>query len=42
MIRELDNTTSRDALALVEQYYAADCLPVRTRLLIEEMFDDRT
>jgi hypothetical protein len=41
LARELGLTTSREALAMVEQYYAADRLPVRTRLLLEEMFDDR-
>lgn len=42
LARELGITSSRDALALVEQYYAADRLPVRTRLLLEELFDDRS
>ncbi|HUE84721.1 MAG TPA: hypothetical protein VMO26_01465 [Vicinamibacterales bacterium] len=37
---ELGITTSREALAVVEQYYAADRLPVRTRLLLEEIFHD--
>jgi hypothetical protein len=35
---ELDITTAHEALAVVEQYYTADRLPVRTRLLLEEMF----
>jgi hypothetical protein len=41
LARELGITSSREALAEVEQYYAADRLPVRTRLLLEEIFDDR-
>ncbi len=41
LARELGITTSREALAIVEQYYAAERLPVRTRLLLEELFDDR-
>jgi len=38
LARELGITTAREALAVVEQYYTADRLPVRTRLLLEEMF----
>jgi hypothetical protein len=41
LARELGITTSQDALTVVEQYYPADRLPVRTRLLLEELFDDR-
>jgi hypothetical protein len=41
LARELGITSPREALAVVEQYYAADRLPVRTRLLLEEMFHDR-
>jgi hypothetical protein len=39
---KLGLTASREALALVEQYYAADHLPVRTQLLLEEIFHDRS
>lgn len=42
LARELGITASREALAVVEQYYAADRLPVRTRLLLEEIFHDRS
>ena len=41
LARELGITTSHDALTVVEQYYSADRLPVRSRLLLEELFDDR-
>ena len=33
--------SSRDVLGIVVQYFPADRLPVRARLLLEEMFDDR-
>jgi hypothetical protein len=41
LANELGITTSSDALAAVDQYYPAERLPVRTRLLLEEMLDDR-
>jgi hypothetical protein len=41
LARELGLTTAQEALTVVEQYYTADRLPVRTRLLLEEMFHDR-
>ena len=34
-------TTSHEALKLVAAYYPEDRLPVRTRLLLEELFHDR-
>lgn len=40
LAHELAITTPAEALAVVEQYYASDRLPVRTRLLLEEIFDD--
>jgi len=42
LARELGLTSSADALKLVLTYYPADRLPVRTRLLLEELLDDRT
>lgn len=42
LARALGITASREALAVVERYYAADRLPVRTRLLLEEIFHDRS
>jgi hypothetical protein len=33
-------SSSREAVAAVVRYYPADRLPVRTRLLLEEMFDE--
>jgi hypothetical protein len=41
LARELRITSSREALAVVEHFYPADRLPVRTRLLLEEIFHDR-
>jgi len=41
LARELGLTSSADALKLVLTYYPADRLPVRTRLLLEELLDDR-
>jgi hypothetical protein len=40
LARELGLTDARAALVVVEQYYPAERLPVRTRLLLEELFDD--
>lgn len=40
LARELSIRSLPDALAVVEQYYDPDRLPVRSRLLLQEMFDD--
>jgi len=42
LARELGLASSADALQLVLTYYPAGRLPVRTRLLLEELLDDRT
>jgi hypothetical protein len=42
LAQALGLASSEDALRLVERYYAAERLPVRTRLLLEEMLDDRS
>lgn len=41
LARVLGVQTSAEALAIVLRYYPAERLPVRTRLLLEEMLDDR-
>lgn len=41
LARHLDLRTSRSILEAVGRYIPEDQLPVRTRLLLEEMFDDR-
>jgi hypothetical protein len=41
LARELGLTSSTDALQVVLTYYPADRLPVRTRLLLEELLNDR-
>lgn len=40
LARRLGLTTTASVLAVVLSYYPADRLPVRTRLLLEEHFDD--
>lgn len=40
LVRRLGLRSSREVLDVVLEYYAADRLPVRTRLLLEEMLDD--
>jgi hypothetical protein len=42
LARALGVTSSTEALAIVAQYYPADRLPVRTRLLLEELLNDRS
>ena len=42
LARELGLGSSAAALELVLMYYPADRVPVRTRLLLEELLDDRT
>lgn len=41
LVTRLGLQSSREVLDVVLQYYSADRLPVRTRLLLEEMLDDR-
>jgi hypothetical protein len=40
LAERLGVSSASDAVALVLRYYPAERLPVRTRLLLEEMFDD--
>ena len=40
LARKLGLATSQEILDVVLAYYPAERLPVRTRLLVEEMFDD--
>jgi hypothetical protein len=40
LARKLGLATSQAILDVVLAYYPAERLPVRTRLLVEEMFDD--
>jgi hypothetical protein len=40
LARELGLTSSAEAVEVVLMYYAPDRLPVRTRLLLEELLDD--
>jgi len=40
LVDELGLHTSAEVLEVVEQYYPAERLPVRTRLLLEEMLDE--
>ena len=42
LARTLGVASSGEALQLVESYYPAERLPVRTRLLLEELLDDRS
>jgi hypothetical protein len=42
LARELGLASSDAALQIVEQYYPVERLPVRTRILLEELLDDRT
>lgn len=41
LARDLGLASSEEALQVVESYYPAERLPVRTRLLLEELLDDR-
>ena len=41
LARELGLTSSAEALKLVTTFYPENRLPVRTRLLLEELLDDR-
>ena len=41
LAKRLGLASSQDVLAIVLTYYPEDQLPVRTRLLLEEMFDER-
>jgi hypothetical protein len=40
LARRLGLATSEGVLSVVLSYYPAERLPVRTRLLLDEMFDD--
>ena len=41
LAKHLGLSSADQALAIVLAYYPPERLPVRTRLLLEEMFDDR-